>query len=75
MWPPRACAVEFSTRDARTFGFFANRDTFVAGSAGLAAEIKKPGLYAAHGQRVVAILARRLPTECDCKRDVEALDT
>ena len=72
---PRACVVEFRTWDTRTFGFFAKRDTFVACSVGLADEIKKQDLYAAHGQRVVSILARLLPTEYDCKSDVEDLYT
>lgn len=75
MRPPRACVVEFRTWDTRTFGFFAGRDTFFACGVGLTDEIKRQGLYAAHGDRVAGILGRLLPTEYDCKSDVEHLCT
>lgn len=75
MRPPCACAVEFRTWDTRTFEFFARRDTFVACGVGLTDEIKRQDLYAAHWDRVAGVLARLLPTECDCSSDVEDLYT
>ncbi|MGC8476611.1 MAG: hypothetical protein ACP5NP_09685 [Acetobacteraceae bacterium] len=75
MRPPRSCVVEFRTWDTRTFGFFAKRDIFVACTVGLADELKKQSLYGAYGERVVGLLARLLPTEYDCKTDVEDLYT
>ncbi len=75
MWPPRVCVVEFRTWDTRTFGFFAKRDTFVACGVGPTEDIKRRDLYAAHGDRVVGILARLSATEYDCESDVEDLCT
>ncbi len=75
MRTPHTCVVEFRTWETRTFGFFANRNSFVACGVGLADEIKDRHLYIPHAQQVARLLARLLPTEFDCKADVEDLCT
>lgn len=73
MRPPNEAVVEMRTYEARTFGFFARKNVFVADQADTTENTHKNHLHGIYADRVLQFIQRLYTSEVDVTSSIENL--